>query len=162
MSSLPHDPANLDIIIVCKEGASSTYKDFHVRKSRILEALQWLKANNRYINNISIKSATLSQLPEDGHLSSLSVLTTETEDHIIDSCGGSSFVPSTYQKQETIQKSIDHQSPVMWPALGSTPVDEFHSEGYLSQAFPTLYPTGAADFTSPRLRTVTIGNYFKH
>ena len=29
-------------------------------------------------------------------------------------------------------------------------------------AFPTLFPTGAADFAAPRLRPITIGNYFKH
>ena len=32
----------------------------------------------------------------------------------------------------------------------------------MSCAFPKLYPTGAADFTAPRLRPVTIGFYFKH
>ena len=32
----------------------------------------------------------------------------------------------------------------------------------MSCAFPTLFPTGAADFVAPRPRTVTIGNYFKH
>lgn len=144
-----------------KEGTDLTHKDFHVRKSCVLEALQWLKINNRYFNNISINSTTLSQLPENGYLSGLSV---ETEGHI-DSSGSSSFVPSTYRKQETIQRSIDDrqkQSPVMWPPQGSTPVDEFHSEGYFTLAFPTLYPTGDADFTVPRHRTVTIGNYFKH
>ena len=32
----------------------------------------------------------------------------------------------------------------------------------MSCAFPSLFPTGAADFVAPRPRTVTIGNYFKH
>ena len=32
----------------------------------------------------------------------------------------------------------------------------------MSCAFPTLFPTGAADFVAPRPYQVTIGNYFKH
>ena len=35
-------------------------------------------------------------------------------------------------------------------------------EVYISCAFPTLFPTGAAEFVAPRQHTVTIGNYFKH
>ena len=32
----------------------------------------------------------------------------------------------------------------------------------MSCAFPTLFPTGAADFLAPRPLAVTIGNYLKH
>ena len=34
--------------------------------------------------------------------------------------------------------------------------------GYFSCAFPTLFPTKAADFLGQRQNQVTIGNYFKH
>ena len=50
----------------------------------------------------------------------------------------------------------------MWPVAGTNPVNEFTTEGYISCAFPMLFPTGAADLWAPRARTVTIGNYFKH
>ena len=33
---------------------------------------------------------------------------------------------------------------------------------YMMLAFPSLFPTGAADFSAPRLHPVTIGYYFKH
>ena len=49
-----------------------------------------------------------------------------------------------------------------WPRLGDSPLNEFHSEGYITRAFPALFPTGAADFTAPRVRRVTIGYYLKH
>ena len=35
-------------------------------------------------------------------------------------------------------------------------------KGYFSCAFPTLFPTGAGDFSGQRQNQVTIGNYFKH
>ena len=46
--------------------------------------------------------------------------------------------------------------------MGDSPISEFTTEGYISCAFPTLLPTGEAEFLSPRQNTVTIGNYFKH
>ena len=49
-----------------------------------------------------------------------------------------------------------------WPENGSVPIDEFKTEGYISGAFPTLFPTGEADFLAPRQQPVTVGVYFKH
>lgn len=49
----------------------------------------------------------------------------------------------------------------MWPTIGGAPINEFTTEGYFSMAFPTLFPTGAADFLGPHCNEVTIGNYFK-
>ena len=60
------------------------------------------------------------------------------------------FVPSTAQKlteQETIRQSIYEQQPhlpsqtVPWPPSSGTPINEFNTEGYISCAFPTLFPT---------------------
>ena len=39
----------------------------------------------------------------------------------------------------------------MWPAKGQNAVNEFHSEGYFTRAFPVLFPTGAAKFLALRL-----------
>ena len=82
------------------------------------------------------------------------------------------FYPcSTTQRlteQETIRLSINERQPhqphptVPWPPSSGTPINEFNTEGYISCAFPTLFPTGAADFPAPRPNAVTIGNYFKH
>ena len=41
-------------------------------------------------------------------------------------------------------------------------MNEFHSEGYMTLAFSTFFPTGAADFTAPRMRPITLGYYLKH
>ena len=51
---------------------------------------------------------------------------------------------------------------VSWPPSGLIPINEFNTEGYISCAFPTLFPTGAADFVAPCPLAVIVGNYFKH
>ena len=61
---------------------------------------------------------------------------------------------------------ISHQlllpPTVSWPPTSGTPINEFNTEGYITCAFPTLFPTGAADFVASRPHAVTIGNYVKH
>ena len=46
-------------------------------------------------------------------------------------------------------------------SIGGVPINEFTTEGYFSCAFPTLFPTGAGDFSGQRQNQATIGNYFK-
>ena len=65
-NSLPRLPSELDVIIVRKEGASSAHRDFRVRKAKVLSALRWLVANNRYYRNISINLEAVAMLPADG------------------------------------------------------------------------------------------------
>ena len=80
------------------------------------------------------------------------------------------FVPLTpprITEQEAIRQSVQEQqsnlpSTVAWPPAGETPINEFRTEGYISCAFPTLFPTVAADFVAPRACAVIIGNNFKH
>ena len=50
---------------------------------------------------------------------------------------------------------MHHRQPtedqiVPWPENGIVPIDEFKTEGYISRAFPTLFPTGEADYLAPR------------
>ena len=62
--SLPCMPSQLDVVVVRKEGAAGSHKDFKVRRSRVLQALQWLMENNPYFREISLDHAALAQLPE--------------------------------------------------------------------------------------------------
>ena len=48
-----------------------------------------------------------------------------------------------------------------WPR-GSQPINEFNRERYITQVFPTLFPSGAAEYLTPRPTTVTRAEYFKH
>ena len=66
------------------------------------------------------------------------------------------------QSVDQRQSSSSSHTPLMWPSIGGMPLNEFTTEGYFTCAFPTLFPTGAADFLGQRQVPVTIGNYFKH
>ena len=67
-NSLPRLPSELDVIVVRKEEATQSHRDFRVRRSIVLHALQWLLANNIYYRNIRIDPDALAVLPEDGDL----------------------------------------------------------------------------------------------
>ena len=58
--SLPRMPSQLDVVIVRREGAAGSHKDFKVRRSRVLQALQWLMENNPYFGEISLDYAALA------------------------------------------------------------------------------------------------------
>jgi hypothetical protein len=74
VNSLPRSPTNLDVMIVRKEGAIDSHKDFRVRRSVVLQALQWLVANNIYYKDVTINQSVLDQLPVDAELTNLPVM----------------------------------------------------------------------------------------
>ena len=59
------------MIVVRKEGAAGSHRDFQVRRSIVLHALQWLIAYNMYYRNVSINHDALALLPDDGDLCGL-------------------------------------------------------------------------------------------
>lgn len=79
-------------------------------------------------------------------------------------------VPNATQQrteQETIKESPQNlqsrsSHTLTWPTIGGSPINEFTTEGYFSMAFPTLFPTGAADFLGLQSNQVTIDNYITH
>ena len=73
--SLPRMPSQLDVVVVRKEGAAGSHKDFKVRRSRVLQAQQWLMENKPYFREISLDHAALAQLPENGELPGMSAVT---------------------------------------------------------------------------------------
>ena len=188
-SSLPRLPSELDVVVVRKEGANQSHRDFRVRRAAVHQALQWLVTHNVYYraNHMHINQNALARLPHDGNLSNLNSIvvdspansdqpdaTPESSDPY-DAHLAQSFVPIATQsrtEQEAVQLSVQQRqssppalspsSTVMWPSIGGMPINEFTTEGYFSCAFPTLFPTGAADFSGQRQNSVTIGNYFKH
>ena len=74
LTTLPRCPADLDVIVVRKEGSAESHKDFRVRRSVVLNALCWLVQNNKYYRDVTIDHSRLAQLPVDGELSSLRVV----------------------------------------------------------------------------------------
>ena len=178
-----HKPSQVTLRAGChdlrKKGSNNTHRDFRVRRMVVQRALQWLK-RNKYYRNIDIDVSVLSQLPEDGDLTDkcgvgIEDTAEKQEDEELpsedtDPADVATFIPVVARKmteKDTIRKSVHHRQPtedqvVPWPENGSVPIDEFKTEGYISCAFPTLFPTGEADFLAPRLQSVTVGMYFKH
>ena len=82
------------------------------------------------------------------------------------------FVPTAMQsmtEQEAVVKAVEERqsssSPslssatLMCPSIGGMPINEFTTESYFTCQFPTLFPTGAADFSCQgRQNQVTIFN----
>ena len=93
--SLPRLPSDLDIIVVRREGANQTHRDFRVRRSVVHRALQWLVIHNQYYRSlgITIDTTALEQLQQDGNVSNLVSVTQETSSS--DSCTTTSTVEST-------------------------------------------------------------------
>ena len=158
------------------EGAAGSHKDFKVRRSRVLQALQWLIENNQHFREISLDHAALAQLPESGELPGISAVTLpndesgtepdfeQSDGHDSEQLSSSSVPAAPHQatEREAVEQVVSGEQAATWPPRGDTPLNEFHSEGYMILAFPTLFPTGAADFTASRMRPVTLGYYLKH
>lgn len=179
--SLPRQPTDLDVLVVRKDNEQS-HRDFRVRRSVVQDALTYLIDNNQYYraNTVHLNQEALQNLPEDGNLVNIRSLDlpsgeetadlSEPSEDQYESHLSTSFVPNATQRrteQETVQQSLqDLQTgsshALIWPTIGGAPINEFTTEGYFSMAFPTLYPTGAADFLGQRTNQVTIGNYFTH
>ena len=54
-----------------------------------------------------------------------------------------------------------HWLKINAPSLNATPLSET-TPGYMTMAFPTLFPDSSGDFYQPRLRKIDLGDYFKH
>ena len=175
VNTLPRHPNDLDIIVVRQQNSSESHHDFHVRRSKVICALQWLIANNIYFRNITIDNAIISSLPQNSNLTNVPTIifpvdqsdesdpSTHSEDPYTADLSRT-FVPGLYQSRteaENIRQSLGN-STVMWPNQEENPINKFNMEGYFTRAFPTLFPTGAAEFLAPRIHRITIGNYFKH
>ena len=69
--TLPRLPKSLDVLLVRKPHARSPndYKDFRVRKVKVLAFLRYLKENNPYYADVVIQPSALVDLPADGDIS---------------------------------------------------------------------------------------------
>ena len=177
--SLPRLPSEIDVLVIRRD-YEHTHKDFRVRRAVVGDALMYLLENNKYYqgNTIQLNQEALQQLPVDGNVMdvrSLHVPDAEDqpmapeEDHY-DAHLSTLFVPNAAQRsteQEAVQHTVRNLQTgsyhtLMWPTIGGAAINEYTTEGYMTMAFPTLFPTGAADFLGLRTNEVTIGNYFTH
>ncbi|GAU99773.1 hypothetical protein RvY_10725 [Ramazzottius varieornatus] len=72
VTNLPRNVRMLDIVIVRRTARDvEAYKDFHVRRDKILDALLWLRQNKRHYTDIQIDENNLAMLPQDGNVEAL-------------------------------------------------------------------------------------------
>ena len=118
VNNLPRSPADLDVIVVRKEGAVQSHKDFRVRRSAVLNALQWLVRNNKYYHNVTIDTTILALLPVDGELTNLLTTTLSSVDNEVENHSQdgedpyaahlrSTFVPLSTRSVTAIQQVTD-------------------------------------------------------
>ena len=182
VSTLPRLPEEVDVIVMKKKISPGIHKDFRIRRHVVQNALQYLKLNNKYYRDIEISQHRIEQLPVDDFYKPPNVqsedCTTEEsnenstqeqaeeeeniEEDLNDRSSAVPFINTFTTESEKIKHLIRDRENFDWPEISKSPINEFTHEGYMALSFPTLYPTGEADFNCSRMRKVTIGNYFKH
>ena len=159
-SSLPPSPSDINAVVLACRTTPHGLLEFKVRSNIVRNALRWLKENHRYYHDIVIDEDILSQLPTDGDYASLLPSLDEDDIDTETDTVNESFFPNISQlDQETVIN--DRLKSIEWPQTGTAPLDEFRTEGYIVQAFPTLFPYGKADLNYPRLHKVSFNEYFK-
>jgi ATP-dependent DNA helicase PIF1 len=164
--------------------------DFRVRKKRIIAWLQYLKDHHPDYRYITISPDRIDALPVDGDVSLSFTAIIDHEDPPVQDQPTSgeptgqdqpvsaelpppnsqSMVPNlniTTTEVDLILNEISGQNPIPpglpAPSIRSTPIDEAAGKDRIfAMAFPTLYPTGLADFNAPRLRKVDLNDYARH
>ena len=196
--ALPRLPEQLDVLVVRKPAARdpSTYKDFRVRKNKVLAFLRFLKDHNPYYSNVSIRPAHEVDLPVDGDvLHRLPHVTTATgssdstdrspasSTSEIEESAASCYVPDSLAQEQNVfvpgaflgtseldsirdgirELGLDasDRHPLPWPSSGPA-LSEYTTEGLFSMAFPSLFPFGAADFTTPHRSKLELYEWVKH
>ena len=138
---------------------------FRVRAHVVLNALLKLKEINIYYKSVTISYENIAKLPVDGDcISILQNINIDSSDDDNDICENSDFIENNVLALENMdhEQYISKELHLNYPSTSSEPINEFNSEGYIASAFPTLFPTGNADFLQPRIIPLTRNEYFKH
>lgn len=189
VNMLPNLPTELDILLLRpSEGVLQTdnrYRsqfrtDFRVRRAPIIQWLHYLKANHPDYRWVEISTARIEALPVDDDVSSSfpAIVDTDAEDEAVREPdpdelrppNTQSMVPNlaiTATEVDLILGEISGQgarlSGLPAPSIRQTPIDEAAgNQRIFAMAFPTLYPTGQADFNTPRIRKVELRDYAQH
>ncbi|CAG8581859.1 15995_t:CDS:2, partial [Gigaspora rosea] len=168
VTRLPSNPSTLDFLIVWRYNTNgSNFRDFNVRRKKIIQALQLLKTNNIFYRDIIVDNEILQSLPENGSIvEQLPQLIDENNEYeeqneqnvnqdselIENKFISQTFVPSLPPEQnedsiiaETLnrmQQSHSHYDDIIinWPN------HDGNSTRYIAKAFSTLFPTDFENF----------------
>lgn len=172
-SVLPHDLATLDTLMLVNKETPSGLQIFRARAGRVGRALRWLKMNHRYYADITIDESRLEALPQDGDLvpflqdlgfddAAEYLITEDLAARGIET----SFCPAVppINQQAAIDNEVNRAPiEVQFPQMSTEPINEFQTEGYISMAFPCLFPYGRGDLRYPlRPKKISFDKYFKY
>jgi ubiquitin C-terminal hydrolase len=186
LTDLPSQPADLPLLIVPANDQSRP--GLTANRGKILRALIWLRANNRYYRDITINYEALKLYPDDDTTPVVGLRTVKSNE--ADNASAEPANLSTvYTREEdtpdmtfttvvvaenraTEQEVLGHDllghsnvpANVRMPSRSTDPVSEF-TEGYFAMAFPTLpgFCRGECDITVPRLgRNPPFKAYISH
>ena len=118
----------------------------------------------------------MQSLPDDGPIDDcLSRLQNMENEHLSDEENETediitrNFVPASlpsYREDDAIKNTLaqmqGNTTPIEWPNIDGTPINEFQTPRYIARAFPTLYSTGNADLHAERIKIVKPAEYFQH
>ena len=186
---LPNLPSELDIVVLRPSDrvveSDPRYQrqfrsDFRVRKGRVITWLRFLKDHHPDYRYITVSLDRINALPVDEDVSSsfASVVDNDTGEGGQDQPvladlpppNSQSMVPNlditTTEIGLIVQEITGRKLPppsLPAPSIRMTPIDEASGRDRIfAMAFPTLYPTGRADFNTPRLRKVDLNDYARH
>ena len=186
---LPNLPAELDIVVlrpsdrVVKDDPRYQRQfrfDFRVRKGRVMTWLGFLKAHHPDYRHVMISSDRIDALPADEDVSSsFAAIVNDQIEEVQDQPPTSAELPppnsysmvpnlniTTTEVDLILEEIAGQKRPLPSlpaPSIRSTPIDEASGKDRIfAMAFPTLYPTGQADFNTPRLRKVDLYDYAQH
>ena len=186
---LPNLPSELDIVVLRPSDrvveSDPRYQrqfrsDFRVRKGRVITWLRFLKDYHPDYRYITVSLDRINALPVDEDVSSsfASIIDHDTGEGGQDQPiladlpppNSQSMVPNlditTTEIESIVQEITGRRLPppsLPAPSIRMTPIDEASGKDRIfAMAFPTLYPTGRADFNTPRLRKVDLNDYARH
>ena len=185
---LPLLPEDIDVVLLRPAGHAADERvqrqfrrEFRVRQAHIRIWLQYLKINHAGYRYITIREDRLTRLPVDGDVShrlpSQEVEDSDDQAHPFnanddesDEAPDAATVPDLLAdhteiemlRQQALPPS-QRQNHIEMAPFQSTPLSEFNrSQALLSCAFPTLFPSGQAEFVLARERTVDYKAYLEH
>lgn len=191
-TSLPQKITDLTGVVTVRVDRSDGFKDFHVHKEKVLNALLWLKNYNPFYHDIQISYDNLDELPSDDNIYRLTKgvdVTNEDLSHDTNTEGNglegthwfsndTDMMEESNEDEETIEykdvpnvinfsqkERIENKilsDVLLFPSIGAVPINEFSNPGYITMAFPHLFPYGTADYSNRQSNSVHLSKYIKH
>ena len=177
--SLPRRMEGLDVVVFTKsvnsseEGGEAVRKSFRVRRAVIAEWLDFLTKNNPLYAQVQIEHDAVDALPVDsgdsiGHLhlrqdSDVEPMVTDTGQLIPSGEISHMVLEGLANASSSSEDALKEKVVLEWPAQSEKSVKEFGHPGLFAKCFPSIFPFGIGDPTTPtRACAVTLSDGIHH